>query len=426
MMLLGCIAFYRNLLICCCYLSPLMIGMFVFAKDQYTAALFQSLFKNRHVSKTYLARVKGNFPLYSPPHPDPADSDASSNRYDNSADPEWVHQDGEWWLQCERPIYEYRTSVRHQSCVNPNDPSSPSNPSIGQVRQHEAKTLFRCEGYDAESDTSVVLCKPVTGRTHQIRVHLQSLTYPIFDDPFYDGTLYSHHAFRPLSSSPNHPNSPISPDSPDNIVWTALETHRNSECPNCNLSDPRLAQQSHPNNPSSSSSACSAVTPEPTSSTDHLSQLDNPALSSESWCPMKHYEDNTWRIRAICLHALEYTFLLPSASSSTSNTNAHDNQTFREIFKQLKTSSHVYNPQKSDPDHPLLLTAEENSDSVEEKQLKFVFRSPRPIWANLDSSAGQSRSQGSGQTREEIKLLPGLRSTPAVMKLDLTPLPFQI
>ncbi|ORX40227.1 pseudouridine synthase [Kockovaella imperatae] len=51
----------------------------------------------------------------------------------------------------------------------------------------EAKTLFRRLSYDPERDESVVHCRPLTGRTHQIRVHLQYIGYPIANDP-----LYSH------------------------------------------------------------------------------------------------------------------------------------------------------------------------------------------------------------------------------------------
>ena len=40
--------------------------------------------------------------------------------------------------------------------------------------------------------TSVVLCRPHTGRMHQIRVHLQYLGYPIINDP-----LYNHRVFGP-------------------------------------------------------------------------------------------------------------------------------------------------------------------------------------------------------------------------------------
>ena len=52
-----------------------------------------------------------------------------------------------------------------------------------------AQTSFTLLTYDAESNTSVVLAKPVTGRTHQIRLHLQQLGHPIANDHCYGGEL---------------------------------------------------------------------------------------------------------------------------------------------------------------------------------------------------------------------------------------------
>ncbi len=53
-----------------------------------------------------------------------------------------------------------------------------------------AQTLLSLLSYDALSDTSVVLAKPVTGRTHQIRLHLQKLGHPIANDHCYGGELW--------------------------------------------------------------------------------------------------------------------------------------------------------------------------------------------------------------------------------------------
>lgn len=44
-------------------------------------------------------------------------------------------------------------------------------------------TLF--ERLDYNGRTSLVRCKPLSGRTHQIRVHLRYLGYPIANDPIY-------------------------------------------------------------------------------------------------------------------------------------------------------------------------------------------------------------------------------------------------
>jgi 23S rRNA pseudouridine1911/1915/1917 synthase len=46
-----------------------------------------------------------------------------------------------------------------------------------------AKTSFEVVWRGQE--TSLVLCRPVTGRTHQIRVHLENLGYPILGDKIY-------------------------------------------------------------------------------------------------------------------------------------------------------------------------------------------------------------------------------------------------
>jgi RluA family pseudouridine synthase len=49
----------------------------------------------------------------------------------------------------------------------------------------EAQTHFELLAYDETSDSSVVLAQPITGRTHQIRVHLKHLGHPIVNDPVY-------------------------------------------------------------------------------------------------------------------------------------------------------------------------------------------------------------------------------------------------
>ena len=46
-------------------------------------------------------------------------------------------------------------------------------------------TQFRRVDFDPVTNRSLVLCMPHTGRTHQIRVHLQYLGFPIANDPIY-------------------------------------------------------------------------------------------------------------------------------------------------------------------------------------------------------------------------------------------------
>ncbi|KAL0955681.1 hypothetical protein HGRIS_001905 [Hohenbuehelia grisea] len=51
-----------------------------------------------------------------------------------------------------------------------------------------AKTIFTRVRYDELTNSSVIRCRPLTGRSHQIRVHLQFLGYPIANDPVYSET----------------------------------------------------------------------------------------------------------------------------------------------------------------------------------------------------------------------------------------------
>ncbi|KAK4534597.1 hypothetical protein CDCA_CDCA02G0622 [Cyanidium caldarium] len=53
-----------------------------------------------------------------------------------------------------------------------------------------AVTEFVPLGYDVHSDTSLVECRPLTGRTHQIRAHLQHLGHPVANDVEYGGRRY--------------------------------------------------------------------------------------------------------------------------------------------------------------------------------------------------------------------------------------------
>jgi hypothetical protein len=52
--------------------------------------------------------------------------------------------------------------------------------------------IFKLVSYNFETGHSLVECKPLTGRTHQIRLHLQYLGHPIVNDPLYGSDCNSY------------------------------------------------------------------------------------------------------------------------------------------------------------------------------------------------------------------------------------------
>jgi tRNA pseudouridine32 synthase / 23S rRNA pseudouridine746 synthase len=62
---------------------------------------------------------------------------------------------------------------------------------IDMLEGKSSQTRYRVLGYDAATDTTRVELAPITGRTHQLRVHLQSIGHPILGDHLYasPGTL---------------------------------------------------------------------------------------------------------------------------------------------------------------------------------------------------------------------------------------------
>lgn len=158
----------------CNRLDRLTSGVMFIGKTSQEAEVISEKLRGRTVRKEYVARVKGRFP------------------------------DGEGWqgdemrggvVKCEESILQI-------------------SPILGLNRARasgkKAKTLFRRIAYypsvkntnsaDTDGDVaqpahpmagteddgfSIVHCLPLTGRTHQIRVHLQFLGHPITNDPIY-------------------------------------------------------------------------------------------------------------------------------------------------------------------------------------------------------------------------------------------------
>ncbi|BFF94974.1 RNA pseudouridylate synthase domain-containing protein 2 [Drosophila madeirensis] len=125
-------------------LDRLTSGLLLFGRSPKKARQMEQQIRNRQVEKEYICRVEGIFP--------------------------------DEIMECKEPIevVSYKIGVCK---VSP--------------RGKDCTTTF--QKLSQNGKTSVVLCKPLTGRMHQIRVHLQYLGYPILNDP-----LYNHEVFGPL------------------------------------------------------------------------------------------------------------------------------------------------------------------------------------------------------------------------------------
>jgi tRNA pseudouridine32 synthase len=159
----------------CNRLDRLTSGVMFIGKTSKEAEVISEKLRGRTVRKEYVARVKGRFP------------------------------DGESWdgdpmrggiVKCEEAILQISPIVglnRARASGKPaktlfrrlayyphksqnSTPSTNGNP-VAQPAPAMAGT--ENEGY------SIVHCLPLTGRTHQIRVHLQFLGHPITNDPIY-------------------------------------------------------------------------------------------------------------------------------------------------------------------------------------------------------------------------------------------------
>ncbi|ODV81625.1 DRAP deaminase [Suhomyces tanzawaensis NRRL Y-17324] len=123
----------------CNRLDRLTSGLMFLGKNAKGADGFVQQIRDRTVKKEYIARVKGEFP------------------------------DGT--TEVDQPL----STVAPKLGLN----------RVDVANGKEAKTVYKKISYDKESDTSIVKCHPLTGRSHQIRVHLQYLGHPIANDPIY-------------------------------------------------------------------------------------------------------------------------------------------------------------------------------------------------------------------------------------------------
>ncbi|XP_012317911.2 pseudouridylate synthase RPUSD2 [Aotus nancymaae] len=122
-------------------LDRLTSGVLMFAKTAAVSERIHEQVRDRQLEKEYVCRVEGEFPTEE--------------------------------VTCKEPILvvSYKVGVCR---VDP--------------KGKPCETVFQRLSYNGHS--SVVQCRPLTGRTHQIRVHLQFLGHPILNDPIYNSTAW--------------------------------------------------------------------------------------------------------------------------------------------------------------------------------------------------------------------------------------------
>jgi tRNA pseudouridine32 synthase/23S rRNA pseudouridine746 synthase len=115
-------------------------GLMLMARNPEAQKKLGHAFEHRQVDKVYLARVQGVLP-------------ASSD-----------------WQTIDLPILlDWPHRPRHII-----DPSG-----------RPSQTLWRCLQSDPQSQSSLLALRPLTGRTHQLRVHLRAFGHPIWGDALY-------------------------------------------------------------------------------------------------------------------------------------------------------------------------------------------------------------------------------------------------
>lgn len=151
-------------------LDRLVSGLLIVARNAHTADRFRQEIEAGGVQKIYVARVKGVFP----------DKEVELNaaiKYDAREGLSTVEE-------AENLLEERGSSEKGKKGENLKATLSDQGKALShQGRGKHACTRFRrlhSDGVD-----SIIECMPVTGRTHQIRVHLQYLGHPIANDALY-------------------------------------------------------------------------------------------------------------------------------------------------------------------------------------------------------------------------------------------------
>ncbi|KAK6127760.1 hypothetical protein DH2020_038469 [Rehmannia glutinosa] len=152
-------------------LDRLVSGLLIVARSASKADIFRQQIESGEVKKQYIARVIGVFP---------------ENEQVVNANINYNAREG-------------------KSTAEVENGSSKNNPSKGKA----ACTKFT--RISTNGTQSIVLCEPITGRTHQIRVHLQFMGHPIANDMLYLSECVPRCSIKGLSADRAAANSALPP-----------------------------------------------------------------------------------------------------------------------------------------------------------------------------------------------------------------------
>lgn len=153
----------------CNRLDRLTSGVMFIGKHPKAAEKLTDQIMARTVKKEYVARVIGEFP--------------------------------EGDIICDQPVMQIspklglnrarasgkdaKTIFKRMAYYPPKPTTNGTHPEANGNRPEKEKTFDAKMSWKTKTGYSIVQCLPLTGRTHQLRVHLQFLGHPISNDPIY-------------------------------------------------------------------------------------------------------------------------------------------------------------------------------------------------------------------------------------------------
>ena len=155
-------------------------GLIVAAKDDRTHNALSAALKAREVHKTYLALVEGRL------DPKEALIDAPIGRDPNNRRRMMVIHTGREAQTSYKVISEFSASPEGQALrVASGHASGLAGPQGNAAPRIHVAEAFQPRRPASAAVYSLIEASPITGRTHQIRVHLASVGHPVAGDPIY-------------------------------------------------------------------------------------------------------------------------------------------------------------------------------------------------------------------------------------------------